>query len=61
MTTKFFKSQYLGNLSDFFDESSGYTQNDMGFTLEVSIFSHSLTAGDRAIFTDKIVITMENH
>ena len=34
VTTKFFKSKYLGNLSDFFDEK---------------------------FFTDKIVITMENH
>ena len=29
----------------------------MGFTLEVSIFSHLLTAGGRTIFTDKMKIT----
>ena len=39
---------------------SGYTQNDMGFTLEV-VFLHLLTAGDRTFFTDKIVITTKNH
>ena len=30
---------------------SGYTKNDMGFMLAVSIFSHLLTVGDRTIFT----------
>ena len=40
---------------------SGYPQNDMGFTLEVSIFLHLLTAGDRTIFTDKIVITIKDN
>ena len=31
----------------------------MGFTLEGSIFFHMLIAGDRKIFTGKIVITIE--
>ena len=39
----------------------GYTLNDMGFSLEVSIFAQLLSAGDRTIVTDKIVITIKNH
>ena len=61
VTTESVKLQYLGNISLFSVKISGFTQSGISFTLEVSIFSHLLTAGDRTIFTDKIVITMKNH
>ena len=54
------KSQYLEKYQLFSVKISGFAQNDMGFTLEVTTL-YLLTAEDRMIFPDKILITIKNH
>ena len=60
VATKSFKSEYLGNIFVFFRWKFQYTL-EMTWALRsrYRFFSYLLTAEDRTIFTDKIVITIK--